>query len=96
MEQDGIVFIDEIDKIVVNSELRYGMSSPCTHPACSSEAACSSPNVYRVAEAAGATGADASSEGVQRDLLPIIEGSQVHSFSLMCTTAACTSAWDPC
>ncbi|CAL5229202.1 g12484 [Coccomyxa viridis] len=45
VEQDGIVFIDEIDKIVVNQDLRYG--------------------------------ADASSEGVQRDLLPIIEGSQV-------------------
>ncbi|GAB4824107.1 hypothetical protein N2152v2_011153 [Parachlorella kessleri] len=45
VEQDGIVFIDEIDKIVTSSEYRYG--------------------------------ADASSEGVQRDLLPIIEGSVV-------------------
>ncbi len=45
VEQDGIVFIDEIDKIVSSSEMRHG--------------------------------ADASSEGVQRDLLPIIEGSQV-------------------
>lgn len=45
VEQDGIVFIDEIDKIVTSSETRYG--------------------------------ADASSEGVQRDLLPIIEGSTV-------------------
>ena len=45
VEADGIVFIDEIDKIVINHELRYG--------------------------------ADASSEGVQRDLLPIIEGSVV-------------------
>ncbi|KDD76233.1 hypothetical protein H632_c306p2, partial [Helicosporidium sp. ATCC 50920] len=44
-EQDGIVFIDEIDKIVSSSESR--------------------------------SGADASSEGVQRDLLPIIEGSVV-------------------
>ncbi|KFM26355.1 ATP-dependent protease ATPase subunit HslU [Auxenochlorella protothecoides] len=44
-EQDGIVFIDEIDKIVSSAENRYG--------------------------------ADASSEGVQRDLLPIIEGSVV-------------------
>ena len=44
-EADGIVFIDEIDKIVTSSEYRYG--------------------------------ADASSEGVQRDLLPIIEGSTV-------------------
>ena len=43
VEQDGIVFIDEIDKIVSSSEMRHG--------------------------------ADASSEGVQRDLLPIIEGS---------------------
>lgn len=45
VEQDGIVFIDEIDKIVVNSNHFHG--------------------------------ADASSEGVQRDLLPIIEGSVV-------------------
>ncbi|GMH34251.1 hypothetical protein BSKO_02085 [Bryopsis sp. KO-2023] len=45
VEQDGIVFIDEIDKIVVNPSQHYG--------------------------------ADASSEGVQRDLLPIIEGSVV-------------------
>ena len=44
-EQDGIVFIDEIDKIVTSSEYRFG--------------------------------ADASAEGVQRDLLPIIEGSCV-------------------
>lgn len=44
-ESDGIVFIDEIDKIVTSSETRHG--------------------------------ADASSEGVQRDLLPIIEGSTV-------------------
>lgn len=43
-EQNGIVFIDEIDKIVSSSK---------------------------------AHGVDASSEGVQRDLLPIIEGSQV-------------------
>ncbi|KAK9796249.1 hypothetical protein WJX73_002480 [Symbiochloris irregularis] len=45
VEQDGIVFLDEIDKIVTNQDTRYG--------------------------------ADASSEGVQRDLLPIIEGSVV-------------------
>mmetsp|Transcript_43986 Transcript_43986/g.84026 ORF Transcript_43986/g.84026 Transcript_43986/m.84026 type:complete len:517 (+) Transcript_43986:118-1668(+) len=45
VEQDGIVFIDEIDKIVNSSDTRHG--------------------------------ADASSEGVQRDLLPIIEGSLV-------------------
>lgn len=44
-ESDGIVFIDEIDKIVSSPETR--------------------------------TGADASSEGVQRDLLPILEGSIV-------------------
>eukprot|EP00271_Cylindrocystis_brebissonii_P006740 TRINITY_DN19529_c0_g1_i1.p1 TRINITY_DN19529_c0_g1~~TRINITY_DN19529_c0_g1_i1.p1 ORF type:complete len:543 (-),score=136.07 TRINITY_DN19529_c0_g1_i1:750-2378(-) len=44
-ESDGIVFIDEIDKIVSSTETRHG--------------------------------ADASSEGVQRDLLPIIEGSTV-------------------
>lgn len=47
VEQDGIVFIDEIDKIVTSSDYRYG--------------------------------ADASSEGVQRDLLPIIEGSTVNT-----------------
>ena len=46
MEQDGVVFIDEVDKIV----------NPANH-------------VY--------SGRDASSEGVQRDLLPIIEGSEV-------------------
>ena len=45
-EQDGIVFIDEIDKIVSSSDMRSG-------------------------------GADASAEGVQRDLLPIIEGCTV-------------------
>ena len=99
MEQDGIVFIDEIDKIVVNSELRYGMLSsfsPCMHPACSLQAASNSPTLYRVAGAAAATGADASSEGVQRDLLPIIEGSQVRAHSLMCATATCMAAWRPC
>ena len=42
--QLGIVFIDEIDKLVSSGDYR---------------------------------GADASSEGVQRDLLPIIEGSSV-------------------
>jgi len=45
-EEDGIVFIDEIDKIVSSSE--YGHRH-----------------------------ADASAEGVQRDLLPLIEGSTV-------------------
>mmetsp|Transcript_20291 Transcript_20291/g.29460 ORF Transcript_20291/g.29460 Transcript_20291/m.29460 type:complete len:506 (-) Transcript_20291:111-1628(-) len=44
-EQDGIVFIDEIDKICTPSNYRHG--------------------------------ADASSEGVQRDLLPIVEGSTI-------------------
>lgn len=44
-EQDGIVFIDEIDKIVSSRSARYG--------------------------------SDPSGEGVQRDLLPIIEGSTV-------------------
>jgi ATP-dependent protease HslVU (ClpYQ) ATPase subunit len=38
----GIVFIDEIDKIVTSSDHRYG--------------------------------GDASAEGVQRDLLPVLEG----------------------
>jgi ATP-dependent HslUV protease ATP-binding subunit HslU len=46
VEQDGIVFIDEIDKISARSE--------------------------RV-------GADVSREGVQRDLLPLIEGTQVNT-----------------
>ena len=45
VEQEGIVFIDEIDKICSRSDFRGS--------------------------------ADASSEGVQRDLLPLIEGSQV-------------------
>ena len=27
VEQDGIVFIDEIDKIVVSADLRYGAAS---------------------------------------------------------------------
>jgi len=46
VEESGIVFIDEIDKLVSSSDYR---------------------------------GADASSEGVQRDLLPIIEGSAVNT-----------------
>lgn len=45
VEQDGIVFLDEIDKICSHSENRHG--------------------------------ADASAEGVQRDLLPLIEGSVI-------------------
>jgi ATP-dependent HslUV protease ATP-binding subunit HslU len=48
VEQNGIVFIDEIDKICGRSE-RSG----------------------------GPTGADVSREGVQRDLLPLIEGTTV-------------------
>jgi ATP-dependent HslUV protease ATP-binding subunit HslU len=44
VEESGIVFIDEIDKLVSSSDSR---------------------------------GADASSEGVQRDLLPLIEGSTI-------------------
>jgi ATP-dependent HslUV protease ATP-binding subunit HslU len=44
VEQDGIVFIDEIDKLISSGDYR---------------------------------GADASSEGVQRDLLPLIEGSTI-------------------
>jgi len=47
VEQTGVVFIDEIDKIVTKS----GIS----------------------------TGYDASAEGVQRDLLPLVEGSSVHT-----------------
>ncbi|GHP10814.1 hypothetical protein PPROV_000954500 [Pycnococcus provasolii] len=46
-EQDGIVVIDEIDKIVSSNDHRHG--------------------------------ADASSEGVQRDLLPIVEGTVVNT-----------------
>jgi ATP-dependent HslUV protease ATP-binding subunit HslU len=46
-EEDGIVFIDEIDKIVDSSR---GTRS---------------------------TGGNVSNEGVQRDLLPILEGCQV-------------------
>merc|ERR1711865_777730 len=44
-ENDGIIFVDEIDKICTPAHYRHG--------------------------------SDASSEGVQRDLLPIIEGSTV-------------------
>jgi len=47
IEQDGIVFIDEIDKICSKNDFRGS--------------------------------ADASSEGVQRDLLPLLEGSQVQT-----------------
>lgn len=46
VEEEGIVFIDEIDKICTSSEITKHH-------------------------------ADASSEGVQRDLLPLIEGSVV-------------------
>lgn len=52
-ESDGIVFIDEIDKIVTSHDSRHG--------------------------------ADASSEGVQRDLLPIIEGRLVNLLSILST-----------
>jgi len=45
VEQEGIIFIDEIDKICSSGDMRGS--------------------------------ADASSEGVQRDLLPLLEGSQV-------------------
>ncbi|KAF0852898.1 mitochondrial ATP-dependent HslUV protease ATP-binding subunit HslU [Andalucia godoyi] len=45
VEENGIVFLDEVDKIVTKSEYRYGT--------------------------------DASSEGVQRDLLPLIEGTTI-------------------
>jgi ATP-dependent HslUV protease ATP-binding subunit HslU len=44
VEESGIVFLDEIDKLVNSGEYR---------------------------------GADASSEGVQRDLLPLIEGTTI-------------------
>eukprot|EP00466_Bigelowiella_natans_P004687 jgi/Bigna1/53997/estExt_Genewise1Plus.C_270061 len=47
VEQDGIVFIDEIDKICTSPENRHS--------------------------------GDASSEGVQRDLLPIIEGCTINT-----------------
>jgi len=53
VEQDGIVFLDEIDKIVGHSE-RHG--------------------------------ADVSREGVQRDLLPLIEGSTVSTRTGMVKT----------
>ena len=47
IEQSGIVFIDELDKVAVGSEAR--------------------------------SGPDVSREGVQRDLLPIVEGSSVQT-----------------
>jgi len=47
VEQTGIVFIDEIDKVVAGAERR--------------------------------SGADVSREGVQRDLLPVVEGSTVQT-----------------
>jgi ATP-dependent HslUV protease ATP-binding subunit HslU len=47
VENDGIVFVDEIDKIAVKSR--------------------------------NSSGAEVSREGVQRDLLPIVEGSQVNT-----------------
>ena len=31
VQQDGIVFIDEIDKIVVNHETRYGEACPSSY-----------------------------------------------------------------
>lgn len=43
VEQDGMVFIDEIDKIVVGSEMRYGNSSSvfgCSAFACGFWCAC--------------------------------------------------------
>ena len=48
VEQSGIVFLDEIDKICV-------------------------------AQSAGTKGGDVSREGVQRDLLPIVEGSTINT-----------------
>lgn len=55
VENDGIIFIDEIDKIAVKSENRGG--------------------------------ADVSRSGVQRDLLPIVEGSNVPTkFGMIDTT----------
>lgn len=67
-EADGIVFIDEIDKIVTSHEARHG--------------------------------ADASSEGVQRDLLPIIEGSTVSTkHGSVCTDHVlfiCSGAFHSC
>ncbi len=94
MEQDGIVFIDEIDKIVVNQDLRYGISmffttSPVfvcfglqlihSMALLALSGHCYSIHLDASSDSAlpSVTGADASSEGVQRDLLPIIEGSQV-------------------
>jgi ATP-dependent HslUV protease ATP-binding subunit HslU len=50
VEQDGIVFIDEIDKIAVSSTAGGGRGGP-----------------------------DVSREGVQRDILPIVEGTTVNT-----------------
>lgn len=62
VEEEGIVFLDEIDKIV-------------------------SPK--------GSYGPDASSEGVQRDLLPIIEGTTINTKYYAClrhSPSPCSSA----
>jgi ATP-dependent HslUV protease ATP-binding subunit HslU len=67
-EQDGIVFIDEIDKIVSGRDYRHG--------------------------------SDPSSDGVQRDLLPIIEGSVVNTkYGNVCTDHMlfiCSGAFHSC
>ena len=57
VEQEGIVFIDEIDKICSRGDFRGS--------------------------------ADASSEGVQRDLLPLLEGSVVSTKQARPVCALC-------
>ena len=63
-EQNGIVFIDEIDKICRSTFDAIPITVTIPTP---------SPFLYSDA-ADQKSSADASSEGVQRDLLPLIEG----------------------
>lgn len=92
-EEHGIVFIDEIDKIVSASGSRLGgmlyFSKLHTTVWSSMRGSSSEKLSYSVlrkqlfpqylTSLAAVAGPDASAEGVQRDLLPIIEGSIVNT-----------------